>query len=79
MKIKYKYINFAVVRQDKYENPMWHCLNNRSGGILAIMIYYPKWKQYVMSTINNVVFNDSCLADIQHFLGQLNAELKTKP
>lgn len=67
MKTKYKFIHFELAE-------VWHCLNNKNNGILGLVYFYNPWKQWCFFPWGNTVFNDTCLADIQHFIGQLKED-----
>ena len=71
MKTKYKFIHFKQL-----ENSLWACNNNKSLDTLGYVEYYPRWKQYVFSTLSpDVVFNVSCLNDIADFIKQLKNKI----
>ena len=68
MKTEYKYIEFKQMTDTE-----WGCFNRRGGGLLLMVIYYPKWKRWVTGeTEYGAVFSGDCHLDIAHFLGQLN-------
>jgi hypothetical protein len=77
MKTEYQYISFVAVKQNP-KTTIWNCINNKSKTVLCGVAYYPAWRQYVMYTspTHNSIFNNTCLADIQNFIEQCNAELK---
>jgi len=66
---KYKYIRFEQSEETKTG---WYCKNKKSDDILGFVYFYKPWKQYCFYTIDNMVFNISCLQDIADFLGYLN-------
>jgi hypothetical protein len=70
MKTTYRYIRFEVYGMEDLKK--WVCLNKRSGATLGHAIFYEPWKQWVMEFEPECVFNNTCLANIQHFLTQLN-------
>lgn len=75
MKTTYKYISFE--QNDTFktllftQDDVWICLN-KNGDTLGHVSYYPHWKQHCFSPSPLAVFSGGCLADIQHFLGQVN-------
>ena len=79
MKTVYQYIEFVDIKHNP-KTTIYSCVNRKSGGVLCYVLYYPAWRQYVMQTDPNhgSVFNNTCLADIQNFIEQCNAELKGK-
>jgi len=71
----YKYINFVEVEQ-KSKTEVYSCRNNKSDCELGTVKWYPAWRQYCFFTIENVIFNQKCLENIQDFMGQLNVAHK---
>lgn len=72
MKTVYKYIKFEIWGGEDLQK--WECVNKKSGATLGYAEFYEPWRQWVMEFQPECVFNDSCLRDITHFLGQLNKE-----
>ncbi len=69
MRTKYKYIHFVEV------GDVWGCYNTRNHTTLCWLEYYPMWGQWVMTGAEiEHIFSADCLADIQHFMGQLKGE-----
>ena len=66
LKSNYKYIEF-----DEAGYNIWGC-TTKSGIAIGHVKYYASWKQCCFFPNNGTVFSGDCLADIQHFLGQLN-------
>ena len=73
---KYKFIHFIVVEK-KPKTDVWECRNNRSNGFLGEVRWYSAWRQYCFYAEYGCIFNDTCLNDISHFLGQLRAGRKS--
>lgn len=69
MNTRYKFIHFEP--SGRTPRPVWSCINNRAGDVLAHLYWYQPWRQYVMQADPDAVFSADCLADIQHFIGQL--------
>jgi len=70
VKTQYKFIHFEEVKTD--DKPYYWIRNNKSGDYLGCISWYPNWKMWVFSAADDqCVFNDSCLKDIIHFMGQL--------
>lgn len=73
MKTRYEYIHFVKI-EDKPKTSVWRCQNNKSNHELGLIMWYAPWRQYVFEpAVAYAVFNDACLDDISHFLGQLRA------
>ena len=69
---KYKYITIKNVEQEKFEGRLvYRIYNNKNGSQLAILSYYKPWKQYVFSSREECVLNDSCLKDVLEFMNTL--------
>jgi hypothetical protein len=66
---KYKYITIEQRNSEMFEkHPVYRIFNNKSGRQLAILSYYKPWKQYVFSSMEECVFNNTCLRDVLDFL-----------
>lgn len=76
LKTKFKYIHFVEASgENKSVNgkPAYECKNNRTKTELAIIFWYLPWKEYCFTqSAQGVIFNNTCLADVQNFLEQLN-------
>ena len=72
MKTKYKFIEFDMMPEDDRGCVFYSCLNRKTGDCLGFVEYYKDWRQYCFEPADGAIFSSSCLADIQHFLGQLN-------
>lgn len=75
--VEYKYIYFVKV-EDKPKTSVWHCRNQKSKRIVGVVKWYGPWRQYCFFPEGDVVFNVDCLANINHFIGQLTDEIKKK-
>ena len=66
---KYKFITIAQDNGESFVGmPVYRIRNNRSGDQLGIISYYKQWKQYVFSSREECVFNNSCLRDVLDFI-----------
>jgi len=66
---KYKFVTIRQNGDEVFEGKaVYRVYNNRRGDQLAILSYYKPWKQYVFSSHDGIVFNDSCLRDILDFI-----------
>jgi hypothetical protein len=66
---KYKYITIEQRNGEMFEkHAVYRVFNNKSGGQLAILSYYKPWKQYVFGSMEECVFNDSCLRDVLDYM-----------
>jgi len=76
MNSKYKYIHFAeAAGENKIVNnkPAYECRNNKTNDVLAIIFWHKPWKEYCFTQFKqSVIFNKSCLNDVQNFIEQLN-------
>lgn len=75
MKMKYKYIEFKLLEQ-KAKTTVWSCNNLKSNITLGIIKWFPSWRQYCFSPINNSVYSKGCLEDVNHFIQQLDNKRK---
>ena len=69
MKTKYKYIHFIKMYNKPIE--VWLCQNNKDDDPLGTVEYYRPWNTLVFDPDLGAIFSADCLADIQHFMGQL--------
>ncbi len=53
-------------------HPVYRIFNNKSGGQLGILSYYRPWRQFVLSSQPECVFNDSCLRNVLDFMERIN-------
>lgn len=66
---KYKYINIKQVNGELFnDKPVYRVFNNRSKGQIGIISFYKPWKEFVFSSKENCVFNNSCLRDVLDFM-----------
>lgn len=75
---KYKYM---TIRQENNEvfndKPVYRIFNNKSSKQIGILSFYKPWKEYIFSTKENCIFNNTCLLDIVDFMDtQKNKEIK---
>jgi len=70
MQTKYKYIHFEII-EEKRKTHVWGCFNNRSGKLIGEIKWYSAWRQYCFFPYTRSLFNDTCLDNVSHFLGQL--------
>jgi hypothetical protein len=72
LKTEYKYLSFEMTPKQPKKTSCWVCRNKRSKVALAMVKWYPAWREYCFfPIINDTVFNAGCLKDIADFLGQL--------
>ena len=74
MKTSYKFIAFEEVYQPNRKTKTYFCMNKRSSTVLGVVKWYGHWRQYCYFSEPNIVYSADCLADIQHFIGQLKTE-----
>ena len=66
---KYKYIFIEQKNGEMFEGrPVYRIYNNRSKNQLGIISFYKQWKEYVFSSSDECVFNNSCLRDVLDFM-----------
>lgn len=70
MKTEYKYIHFKMEPMGDVE--IWNCYNTRHGDLLGSATWYTSWRQWVYTSIQGIVYSSECLADIKHFIDQMN-------
>jgi len=75
MKTEYKYIRFDE-EEFKGKTRFFIIRNKRSNAMLGFIKWHGAWKQYCLFTLEKVIFNDSCLEDVQHFIRQLMKDWK---
>ena len=66
---RYKYIS---IRQDNGEvfnnKPVYRIYTNRGNAQIGIISWYKPWKEYVFSSKEDCVFNNSCMRDVLDFI-----------
>lgn len=66
---KYRYITIKQVNEEVFDkHPVYRIFNTRSNGQIGIISFYKPWKEYVFSSEDNCVFNNSCLHDVLDFI-----------
>jgi hypothetical protein len=69
---KYRYITIRQEDGEVFDGyPVYRIFNNRAGAQLGIISWYKPWKQWVLSSQPECVFNDSCLRDVLDFMGRI--------
>lgn len=69
---KYRYITIRQIDNETFkQHPVYRIFNNKSNAQLGILSYYPQWKQYIFSSYEDVVYDETCLRDILNFLHSL--------
>ena len=66
MKTKYRFIEF-----EDMSSGIYLCKNRKHGDILGYLEWERLWKCFVFMPDEYTKFSPDCLADIQHFMGQL--------
>jgi hypothetical protein len=72
MQTKYKHIAFYLDHVDHDIRKAVYLCANHSGEDLGRVEWYEPWKQYCYFNTFGVIYSQSCLQDIAHFLSQLN-------
>jgi hypothetical protein len=70
IKTEYKYIKFVTDNRAD-ENNKWDCLNRKRGDWLGCVFWDSQWRQFTFQANQCAYWSASCLADVQHFMGQL--------
>lgn len=66
---KYKYITIKQLDGEVFSgHAVYRIFNNRNDAQLGILSFYKPWKQYVFSSKEDCVFNESCLLDVLDFI-----------
>jgi len=67
--MKYKYITIRQVDGELFEQrPVFRIFNNKSNDQIGIISWYKPWKEFVFSSKENCVFNNTCLRDVLDFI-----------
>jgi len=71
IKTDYKYIHFILI-EEKPKTQAWSCRSSAEDELGQVR-WYGSWRQYCFfpTGYGQLVFNDGCLKDIIHFMGQL--------
>ncbi len=66
---KYKFITIKQVDGEIFlGKAVYRIFNNRSKTQIGIISYYKPWKEYVFSSKEDCVFNNTCLSDVINFI-----------
>jgi hypothetical protein len=66
---KYKYISFKQVDDEQFNGKdCYRIYNNKSDEQLGIVYYETIWKEYVFTSRDGCIFNNTCLRDVIHFM-----------
>jgi hypothetical protein len=69
MEKRYKYISIKQVNEEMFNNhPVYRIFNNKIGDQIGMISFYKPWKEYVFSSIEDCVFNNTCLYDVLDFI-----------
>jgi hypothetical protein len=72
VKTEYQFIRFDIVPGlEQRKTRVYVCRNNRHETYLGKVSWDGQWRQYCFSPGTETIFSAGCLADIQHFIGQL--------
>ena len=79
MKVKYRFIHFEERSNELFKNTsvrkVFIIRNNKAkNSNLGSIEWYEPWKRYCFIPNEVAIFDGSCLADIQHFIGQLKGK-----
>lgn len=70
MRTQYTYIEFVHKIAGH-----WSCVNRKYRDELGRCEFYMPWRQWVFRPAAKTEFSADCLADVIHFLGQLNGDI----
>jgi len=66
---KYKFITIEQRDGEVFEkHPVYRIYNNRSKGQIGILSFYKPWKEYVFSSKEDCVFNNTGMRDVLDFI-----------
>lgn len=66
---QYKYITIVHNKTETFnDRPVYRIFNTKAKVQIAVISYYKPWKQYVFSSHEQCVFNNTCLRDILEFM-----------
>jgi len=74
IKANYKHIYFEMepLKEGKKTTFFFIRSNNTLGSLLGSICWHGHWRQYVMETLDNMIFNNQCLRDIAEFIDNIN-------
>lgn len=71
IKLKYKHVRFKKSQQ-KTENSVYYCINNKQNSKAGLIIYFPAYNSYHLVPYMQTIYNAAQLKEIQDFINQLN-------
>ena len=75
MKTEYKYLTFVEI-ESTGKTKRYTALSDDT--VVGNVQWYVPWRKYCYNSLNGVIYDASCLADVQDFLNQLMQEHKSK-
>jgi hypothetical protein len=70
---QFKYIEFQQ-GHPLHDHPAYLCKNRKTASVLAVVHWYPAWRQYIVQFVPDSVWSSCCLADVQEFLCELGRQ-----
>jgi len=70
-----KYLTFKII-ENKPKTQVYAVYSKLHGDRLAIIKWFPRWRQYTFFPETGTIWNNECLNDISAFLDDLKKERK---
>ena len=67
-----KYIEFENDGETVYGKPEYLCKSKSGGNVLARIVWYPRWRQWVCEPAPNTIWSQDCLADMREYMVSLS-------
>lgn len=63
-----KYIEFENDGETLYGKPEYLVKSKSGGNVLARIVWYPRWRQWVCEPAPNTIWSQDCLADMREYM-----------
>lgn len=63
-----KYLKLEKRQLEGRKTPIYLVVNKTTNEILAKLVFFPRWRKYVLETNEGIVFDEGCLKEIISFL-----------
>lgn len=63
-----KYLKLEKRRLEGRKTPIYLVVNKTTNETLAKLVFFPRWRKYILETNEGIVFDEGCLKEIISFL-----------
>ena len=74
-----KFIEFENDGETVYGKPEYLVKSKSGGNVLARLVWYPRWRQWVCEPAPNTIWSQDCLADMREYMLSLSNAPEQRP